>query len=124
MRLPRGETGEGSFTGDGPVEALFSALNAATGVEGRLREYHVSAVTAGRDALAEVTVLLEVGGVTAQGQGVSPDTMEASGRAYLRGLANALASAGRGDQAGRDRPQAAGGAAGQAAAEPAAAGTP
>jgi len=124
VRLPDGELGEGSFTGDGPVEALFSALNAATGVEGRLREYHVSAVTAGRDALAEVTVLLEVGGVTAQGQGVSPDTMEASARAYLRGLANALASAGRGDQAGRDRPQAAGGVAGQAAAEPAAAGTP
>jgi 2-isopropylmalate synthase len=123
VRLPDGELGEGSFTGDGPVEALFSALNAATGVEGRLREYHVSAVTAGRDALAEVTVLLEVDSVTAQGQGVSPDTIEASGRAYLRGVANALASAGRGDQSGRDRPEAARGAPGEVA-EPAAAGTP
>jgi 2-isopropylmalate synthase len=123
VRLPDGELGEGSFTGDGPVEALFSALNAATGVEGRLREYHVSAVTAGRDALAEVTVLLELGGVTAQGQGVSPDTIEASGRAYLRAVANALAAAGRGDQAGRDRPGAARGAPGEVA-QPAAAGTP
>ena len=91
VRLPNGETGEGSFTGDGPVEAFFSALNAATGHEGRLKEYHVSAVTAGRDALAEVTVLVELDGATAQGQGVSPDTMEASGRAYLRALASALA---------------------------------
>ncbi len=44
--MPDGEIAEGSFTGDGPVEALFSALNAATGHEGRLKEYHVSAVTA------------------------------------------------------------------------------
>ncbi len=91
VRLPSGETGEGSFTGDGPVEAFFSALNAATGHEGRLKEYHVSAVTAGRDALAEVTVLVELDGALAQGQGVSPDTMEASGRAYLRALTSARA---------------------------------
>ena len=91
VRLPGGEVGEGSFTGDGPVDAFFSALNAATGREGRLKEYHVSAVTAGRDALAEVTVLLELEGALAQGQGVSPDTMEASGRAYLRAITNAIA---------------------------------
>jgi len=91
--LPDGTSNEGSFTGDGPVEAFFSALNAATGQEGRLKEYYVSAVTAGRDALAEVTVLVELDGTLAQGQGVSPDTMEASGRAYLRALANALPEA-------------------------------
>jgi 2-isopropylmalate synthase len=89
--LPGGETADGEFTGDGPVDAFFSALNVATGREARLKEYHVSAVTAGRDALAEVTVLLELDGTTAQGQGVSPDTMEASGRAYLRAITNALA---------------------------------
>ena len=89
--MPAGEVAEGEFTGDGPVDAFFSALNVATNREARLKEYHVSAVTAGRDALAEVTVLLELDGVTAQGQGVSPDTMEASGRAYLRAITNALA---------------------------------
>jgi 2-isopropylmalate synthase len=110
VRLPNGETGEGSFTGDGPVEAFFSALNAATGHEGRLKEYHVSAVTAGRDALAEVTVLVELDGASAQGQGVSPDTMEASGRAYLRALTSALAnapSAAAGPPGGLGRPTAA-----------------
>ncbi|MDQ4049673.1 MAG: 2-isopropylmalate synthase, partial [Actinomycetota bacterium] len=116
VRMPGGEVGQGSFTGDGPVDAFFSALNAATGHEARLKEYHVSAVTAGRDALAEVTVLLELHGALAQGQGVSPDTMEASGRAYLRALANALrespehdwpeaadAGAGDGPAAGEDQ---------------------
>jgi 2-isopropylmalate synthase len=106
VRLPDGETGEGSFTGDGPVEAFFSALNAATGHEGRLKEYHVSAVTAGRDALAEVTVLVELAGAAAQGQGVSPDTMEASGRAYLRALASALAESPGPEAEGPARPRA------------------
>ncbi|MGI8750311.1 MAG: alpha-isopropylmalate synthase regulatory domain-containing protein, partial [Thermoleophilaceae bacterium] len=96
--LPGGGREEGSFTGDGPVEAFFSALNVACDREGRLKEYQVSAVTAGRDALAEVTVVLELEGVQATGQGVSPDTMEASGRAYLRALSNAAALVGAGEK--------------------------
>jgi 2-isopropylmalate synthase len=91
VRLPGGELVEGSFTGDGPVDAFFSAINAATGHEARLKEFHVSAVSGGRDALGEVTVMLELNGVTASGQGVSTDILEASGRAYLRALSNALA---------------------------------
>ena len=90
IRMPGGEVAEGSFTGDGPIDAFFNAINAATGHEGRLKEYHVSAVTGGHDALGETTVLLELGGVLASGQGVSTDILEASGRAYLRALSNAL----------------------------------
>ena len=93
VRLPDGRVAQGSFTGDGPVDAFFSALNAATGLEGRLKEFHVSAVTGGRDALGEVSVLLELEGALASGQGVSTDILEASGRAYLRALTNALREA-------------------------------
>src|SRR6478672_7965790 len=95
VKMPDGEIAEGSFTGDGPIDAFFSALNAATGHEARLKEYHVSAVTGGRDALGEVTVLLELGGFLASGQGVSTDILEASGRAYLRALSNAIAARAR-----------------------------
>jgi 2-isopropylmalate synthase len=91
VRMPDGQVAEGSFTGDGPVDAFFSAINAATGIEARLKEYHVSAVTGGRDALGEVTVLLEFDGRLASGQGVSTDILEASGKAYLRALSNAQA---------------------------------
>jgi 2-isopropylmalate synthase len=99
VRMPGGELAEGSFTGDGPIDAFFSALNAATGHEARLKEYHVSAVTGGRDALGEVTVLLELGGELGSGQGVSTDILEASGRAYLRALSNALGAQDRASQA-------------------------
>src|SRR4051794_7588675 len=49
VRLPGGELSEGSFTGDGPIDAFFAAINAALGHEARLREYHVSAVTGGAE---------------------------------------------------------------------------
>jgi 2-isopropylmalate synthase len=90
VRGPGGDLVEGSFTGDGPVDAFFSALNMAVGREARLKEYHVSAVTGGRDAMGEVSVLLELGGRLAQGVGYSTDILEASGKAYLRAISNAL----------------------------------
>jgi 2-isopropylmalate synthase len=99
VRMPDGVLAVGSFTGDGPIDAFFSALNAATGYEARLKEYHVSAVTGGRDALGEVTALLELDGHLATGQGVSTDILEASGRAYLRALSNAIAARARSTEA-------------------------
>ena len=90
MRGPDGEELVGSFTGDGPVDAIFHAINAATGVDARLREFRVDAVTGGQDALGETSVVLEVGGVTGAGQGVSTDILEAGARAYVRALSNAV----------------------------------
>jgi 2-isopropylmalate synthase len=90
VRSPEGEDLVGSFTGDGPVDAVFRAINAATGRDARLREFRVDAVTGGQDALGETSVVLELAGVTASGQGVSTDIIEAAGRAYVRALSNAL----------------------------------
>src|SRR4051812_3382063 len=87
---PGGETVSGEGTGDGPVDALLQAINAATGVSGVLKEYHVAAVTADTDALGEVSMLVEHEGKLVSGQGVSTDTLEASARAYLRALSNVL----------------------------------
>jgi len=89
VRTPEGEERTGSFTGDGPIDAVFRAINAATGSDARLREFRVDAVTGGQDALGETSVVLEVDGRTASGQGVSTDIIEAAGRAYVRALSNA-----------------------------------
>jgi 2-isopropylmalate synthase len=90
IKTPEGEVVEGSFTGDGPVDAIFRAINAATGIDARLREFRVDAVTGGQDALGETSVVLELGGVSASGQGVATDILEAAGRAYVRALSNVL----------------------------------
>ncbi|MDO8212907.1 2-isopropylmalate synthase [Conexibacter sp. CPCC 206217] len=90
VRLPDGSEATGSFTGDGPIDAVFHAINAATNVDARLREFRIDAVTGGQDALGETSVVLEVGGVAGSGQGVSTDIIEAAGRAYVRALSNAV----------------------------------
>jgi 2-isopropylmalate synthase len=89
VRTPAGAEVTGSFTGDGPVDAVFRAINAATGKDAKLREFRVDAVTGGQDALGETSVVLELAGLSASGQGVSTDIIEAAGRAYVRALSNA-----------------------------------
>src|SRR3954470_22626280 len=86
VRNPEGVEQQGSFTGDGPVDAIFRAINVATGVEAQLREFRVDAVTGGQDALGEVSVIVELDGQSASGQGVATDILEAAGIAYVRAL--------------------------------------
>jgi 2-isopropylmalate synthase len=87
---PDGAQRTGSFTGDGPIDAVFHAINAATGVETTLRDFRIAAVTDGQDALGETSVVVEVGGVSGSGQGVSTDILEAAAQAYVRALSNAV----------------------------------
>ena len=89
LRTPDDEVVRGNFTGDGPVDAIFRAINAATQREARLREFRVDAVTGGQDALGEASVVLELAGQSAAGQGVSTDIIEAAAQAYVRALSNA-----------------------------------
>ncbi|MBJ7331128.1 MAG: 2-isopropylmalate synthase [Solirubrobacteraceae bacterium] len=106
VRLPDGDLVTGTFTGDGPVDAMFHAVSTAIGVDARLREYRVEAVTGGQDALGEVSVVVELGAadsavassipgvatgdrVTGAGQALATDIIEASGIAFLRAISMA-----------------------------------
>jgi 2-isopropylmalate synthase len=93
ITLPSGEEAVGEAAGDGPVDAIFGAIQKAADTECELRQYTVSAVTEGEDALGEVTVMLRAAGRLASGQGVSTDILDASARAYVRALSNALEGA-------------------------------
>jgi len=69
--------------GDGPVNALYHALDRALGASLSLVSYSIQAVTGGADALGEVRVQLSTGERTAPGSAVSASILEASIRAYL-----------------------------------------
>ena len=86
VRDPEGELREAEGVGDGPVDALMKAIDAAAGTAGTLLEYHVSAVTSGKDALGEARVVCEIDGRRFAGQSVSTDVLEASAIAYLRAV--------------------------------------
>ena len=92
VRLRKGEeVTEESAMGDGLIDAVMGAIQRASGVEGRLVNFHVSSVTGGTDALGDVVVQLEVDGRRVTGRGVATDVVEASARAYLAAINRALA---------------------------------
>jgi 2-isopropylmalate synthase len=87
VRIESGaERFEEAATGDGPVDAVFNAMDRAIGVKTRLLEYTVHAVTPGREALGEVSVMVEIEGRRFGGRGASTDILEASARAYLNAI--------------------------------------
>ena len=69
--------------GDGPVDALFSALAAATGVSLVLESYQVHSVGLGADARGEANLSVRHGDVEYDGTGTSKDVIEASALAWL-----------------------------------------
>ncbi len=75
-----------SATGDGPVAAIFNAIERALKQEFAIESYHVRSVTSGRDALGEALLRLKVGECSYNGRGVSTDIVEASAKAFLGAL--------------------------------------
>jgi 2-isopropylmalate synthase len=64
------------------------ATDAALGMDIELLELHTRAVTAGKDAMAEVVVRIRHGQAEATGQAASTDSIEASLKAYLSAVAS------------------------------------
>jgi len=78
-------------TGDGPVDAVYRAIEAISGLSMVLDDYEIRSVGSGKDALGEVTIRVREGSRTVQGKGLSTDILEASAKAYVDVL-NRLAS--------------------------------
>ncbi len=75
-----------SAWGDGPVDATFKAINAIAGMEIKLGEYSLHAVTGGTEAIGEVSLNMTVNNFQTIGRGASTDILEASAKAYVDGL--------------------------------------
>ena len=87
-------------TGGGMIDAAVAAISEATGVQARLRDFVVSSVTGGADALGAVTVTVETDrGRKIAGRGVATDVVEASARAYLNAINKLVRLRERGDDA-------------------------
>lgn len=77
---------EAEAVGDGMIDAACNAVAAALGVEATLRAFQVAAVTAGSDAVGDVTVTVALEGREVLARGVSTDVVEASARAFLNAV--------------------------------------
>jgi 2-isopropylmalate synthase len=88
IQRPDGEIVRDAAIGDGPVDAIFKAVERVTGVHADLHEFVVRSVTQGKDAQGEVTLELAVESADAsfRGRAASTDIIEASALAYINAV--------------------------------------
>jgi len=83
--------------GDGPIDAIFLAIEQVTGFSVVCRDFSVHSVTVGKDAQGEVMVQVEHNGQVYRGRAVSTDSVEASAKAFLNAI-NRIAALGNGSK--------------------------
>ena len=82
----KGETLVGVSMGDGPVDASFLAIEQIIGHHFELEEFHIQAVTEGREAMGDAFIKLRYNGKLYAGRGLDTDIIGASIRAYLNAV--------------------------------------
>jgi len=88
--VSQGQSHTDAATGDGPIDAVYEAIQRITGMRLRLTDYALRAITSGKDAQGEVTIEVEHDGRRFRTRGVSTDIVEASARAYLAAVNRAV----------------------------------
>ena len=74
---------ERSADGDGPVDAAFKAIEAATGVSPSLQKFELRSLSEGEDAQGEAVVYVNFADRSYRGASVSTDIVESATRAFL-----------------------------------------
>lgn len=86
LRTPQGEELTDAAIGTGPVDAIYRAINRVVNVPNELIEFSVQSVTAGIDAIGEVTIRLRHEGRVFAGHAANTDIIVASAQAYVNAL--------------------------------------
>jgi 2-isopropylmalate synthase len=86
LRDANGEESRDASVGDGPVDAIYSAVQRLTRIKVTVTDYRIRAVTKGKEALGEVQVELEHNERKIRGRGISTDILEASALAYVAAI--------------------------------------
>jgi 2-isopropylmalate synthase len=84
LRTAEGEKLRDVATGDGPVDAVYRAIEKITGIGNvKLRDYQIVSVSTGEDAQGEVSIEVEHPTGVYRGRALSTDIVEGSARAFL-----------------------------------------
>ena len=84
--IKNGESIEGVYIGDGPIDAAFQTIEKITGCHYELDDFQLQSVTEGREAMGQTLVKLRAGGKVYSGSGISTDIVGAGIQAYLSAL--------------------------------------
>ena len=83
LKNAAGEKLQAVASGDGPVDAVFKAIEQVTGFTVKLRDYQITSVSTGEDAQGEVSIEVEHATGVYRGRALSTDIIEGSARAFL-----------------------------------------
>jgi 2-isopropylmalate synthase len=86
IRTPDGQELMDAAIGTGPVDAVYKAINRVVNIPNQLIEFSVQSVTAGIDALGEVTIRIRHDDRVFSGHAANTDIVVASAHAYLHAL--------------------------------------
>ncbi len=86
LRTPDGQELTDAAVGTGPVDAVYRAINRLVEIPNRLIEFSVQSVTAGIDAMGEVTIRIQHEDQIYSGHSANTDIIVASAQAYLNAL--------------------------------------
>lgn len=86
VRTPDGQELMDAAIGTGPVDAVYKAINRVVNIPNQLIEFSVQSVTAGIDAIGEVTIRLQHEGRIFSGHAANTDIVVASAHAYMNAL--------------------------------------
>ena len=88
--LMDGQEKPGHAEGDGPVDAVFKAIETVVKSGSQLQLYSVNSITGGTDSQGEVTVRIDKDGRVINGRGADTDIVVASAKAYINAINKAL----------------------------------
>ena len=83
LRHADGSVIERSASGDGPVDAAFKSIEAATGLRPVLRKFELRSLSEGEDAQGEAIVYVDFNQRSYRGSSVTTDIVESATRAFL-----------------------------------------
>lgn len=75
-----------SSTGNGPVDAIYRAINRVTDINANLEDYEVTSISQGKDAMGEVGVTVSRNGEHYTATASSTDILMASAKAYMNAI--------------------------------------
>jgi 2-isopropylmalate synthase len=87
VEISRGDKVEREASiGNGPVDAVYKAIEKITGIKTRLEDYSITSITEGKDAMGEVGVVLRYKDKMFPGHAANTDIILASAKAYMNAI--------------------------------------
>ncbi len=94
-----------SSSGDGPIDAIYTAIRNITGMDVKLTEYKINSISQGKEALGRASVQVSYDGKSYSARAIDTDIIKASAVAFLNAVNRIILESELNGNNGEDRKQ-------------------